>query len=231
MAYFLANEALKAYQRSGRLELVLWDHHGECAGPAHMRCWQPLVYSHAVLQAWGSGLRLLMIDIDEYFVLPRADSTLADALRGNCTGGQPMVRPAAQSSMRSTCTARPDSSAEARGPAGSSTRLPRADFSELTNVWPQPVPPAERVCMRRSLCRATMCTWDPRRAARCRREPPRRACGARTSAPRGPRRTRSRCTACRLRSPTRTARTWWTPSTWPRSRRAHARISSNSRWL
>jgi hypothetical protein len=137
MAVFLANEVLKAYQRSGRLELVLWDHHGECAGPAHMRCWQPLVYSHAILQAWGSGLRLVMIDIDEYFVLPQANSTLAGALQGNCTGGQPMVRPAAHGPAHSRRAARPDSSAEARGGAdicGSSKQLLQADFSDLTDV-------------------------------------------------------------------------------------------------
>ena len=72
--------------RAGQLELVLWDHMGECVGPAHMRCWQPLVYSHALLEAWGGGTRLLISDIDEYFVLPTANTSLAGALQG-CTGG------------------------------------------------------------------------------------------------------------------------------------------------
>ena len=79
--------------RAGQLELVLWDHMGECVGPPHMRCWQPLVYSHALLEAWGSGTRLLISDIDEYFVLPAANASLAGALQG-CTGGsKAMARP------------------------------------------------------------------------------------------------------------------------------------------
>ena len=44
LAGFLADEALRAYVRAGQLELVLWDHLGECEGPPHMRCWQPIVY-------------------------------------------------------------------------------------------------------------------------------------------------------------------------------------------
>ena len=38
-----------------------------------------------VLEAWGGGARLLISDIDEYFVLPRADTSLGSALEG-CTG-------------------------------------------------------------------------------------------------------------------------------------------------
>jgi len=63
-------------------------------GPPHMRCWQPIVYSHAVLEAWGSGLHLLISDIDEYFVLPTNDTTFAAVFEGNCINGKPMVRPA-----------------------------------------------------------------------------------------------------------------------------------------
>ena len=79
--------------RAGQLELVLWDHLGQCMGPKHMRCWQPLVYSHAVLEAWGGSARLLISDIDEYFVLPQANASLAGALE-LCTGAnKAMARP------------------------------------------------------------------------------------------------------------------------------------------
>ncbi len=90
---FLRDRRLRAFVRAGQLELVLWDHLGECVGPPHMRCWQPIVYSHAILEAWGSGLHLLISDIDEYFVLPKANTTFAGVLEGNCTNGRAMVRP------------------------------------------------------------------------------------------------------------------------------------------
>lgn len=92
LAAFMADERLRAHVRAGQLELVLWDHLGECVGPPHMRCWQPIVYSHALLEAWGAGALLLMSDIDEYFVLPKPGMTLAGVLEG-CTGGKSMVCP------------------------------------------------------------------------------------------------------------------------------------------
>ena len=91
LAAFLADERLRAHVRAGQLELVLWDHLGECVGPPHMRCWQPIVYSHALLEAWGNGALLLISDIDEYFVLPKRGMTLAGVLEG-CTGGKSMAR-------------------------------------------------------------------------------------------------------------------------------------------
>ena len=94
VATFLANPQLKKYVKTGQLEIVLWEHLGECVGPPHMRCWQPLVYSHAVLEAWGCNTYLLISDSDEYFVLPNPQSTLADAL--SCTKNKPMVRPVLQ---------------------------------------------------------------------------------------------------------------------------------------
>ena len=45
---FLADEQLRGFVRGGQLELVLWDHLGECDGPPHMRCWQPIVYRCAL---------------------------------------------------------------------------------------------------------------------------------------------------------------------------------------
>ena len=45
---FLADEQLRGFVRAGQLELVLWDHLGECDGPPHMRCWQPIVYRCAL---------------------------------------------------------------------------------------------------------------------------------------------------------------------------------------
>ena len=90
LAAFLANKQLKEYVRTGQLEIVLWEHLGECVGPPHMRCWQPLVYSHAILEAWGCNTYLLISDSDEYFVLPKSNSTLAEAL--SCTQNKPMVR-------------------------------------------------------------------------------------------------------------------------------------------
>ena len=91
---FLRDERLRVFIRAGQLELVLWDHLGECVGPPHMRCWQPVVYSHAILEAWGSGLHLLISDIDEYFVLPTNDTTFAAIFEGNCINGKPKARPA-----------------------------------------------------------------------------------------------------------------------------------------
>jgi len=93
LSEFLRDERLRVFIRAGQLELVLWDHLGECVGPPHMRCWQPIVYSHAILEAWGSGLHLLISDIDEYFVLPKANTTFAGVLEGNCTNTRAMVRP------------------------------------------------------------------------------------------------------------------------------------------
>ena len=90
---FLGSEQLRAFVRAGQLELVLWDHMGECKGAPHMRCWQPLVYSHALLEAWGSGTHLLISDIDEYFVLPTGNTSLAGALQGCTGGGKAMARP------------------------------------------------------------------------------------------------------------------------------------------
>ena len=58
-----------------------------------MRCWQPLVYSHALLEAWGGGAYLLISDIDEYFVLPKPDTSLAGMMAGNCIGDAAMARP------------------------------------------------------------------------------------------------------------------------------------------
>ncbi|KAK9822188.1 hypothetical protein WJX81_008625 [Elliptochloris bilobata] len=91
LSAFVADDRLKAYVRAGQLELVLWDHLGECVGPPHMRCWQPIVYSHALLEAWGGGAYLLISDIDEYFVLPKKDTSLAGALKF-CTGNKSMVK-------------------------------------------------------------------------------------------------------------------------------------------
>ena len=93
LAAFLADKRLKAFLRAGQLEIVLWDFMGECSGPPHMRCWQPIVYSHALLEAWGCNTYLLISDIDEYFVLPVPDTTLAGALEGCTEGGKPMARP------------------------------------------------------------------------------------------------------------------------------------------
>ena len=77
--------------RTGLLELVLWDHLGECEGPPHIRCWQPLVYSHAVLEAWDANRLLLVSDIDEYFVSPMVNSTLANHIR-TCALNHSMAR-------------------------------------------------------------------------------------------------------------------------------------------
>ena len=89
---FLRDERLRAFVRAGKLQLVLWDHLGECVGPPHMRCWQPIVYSHAILEAWGAGLHLLIADIDEFFVLPINGTTLAGVFEGECLNNRSMVR-------------------------------------------------------------------------------------------------------------------------------------------
>ena len=61
--------------RAGHLVLQLWTDMAECDGPSHIKCWQPMLYSHAILDAWGSGTAYLYIaDPDEYLVLPNKDA-------------------------------------------------------------------------------------------------------------------------------------------------------------
>ena len=61
--------------RAGHLVLQPWTDMAECAGPPHIKCWQPMLYSHAILDAWGSGTAYLFVaDADEYLVLPNKDA-------------------------------------------------------------------------------------------------------------------------------------------------------------
>ncbi|KAK9833478.1 hypothetical protein WJX81_008427 [Elliptochloris bilobata] len=80
---FYADEEVMAAVRAGQLVLQPWTDLAECAGPPHIKCWQPMLYSHAVLDAWGSGTAYLFIaDPDEYLVLPNraAIASVADLL-------------------------------------------------------------------------------------------------------------------------------------------------------
>lgn len=72
---FYADEEVMAAVRAGHLVLQPWTDMAECAGPAHIKCWQPMLYSHAILDAWGSGTAYLYIaDPDEYLVLPNKEA-------------------------------------------------------------------------------------------------------------------------------------------------------------
>lgn len=47
---------------------MLWDATSECVG--HLKCMQPLMYSHALLATWGQPVYLSLADHDEYLALP-----------------------------------------------------------------------------------------------------------------------------------------------------------------
>ena len=75
---FYADEEVMAAVRAGHLVLQPWTDMAECAGPSHIKCWQPMLYSHAILDAWGSGTAYLYIaDPDEYLVLPNKDAIVS----------------------------------------------------------------------------------------------------------------------------------------------------------
>jgi hypothetical protein len=53
---FLTDERLRRLVAEGALEFVLWDSTTECTD--HLKCFQPVMYSHAVLAFWGANVYL-----------------------------------------------------------------------------------------------------------------------------------------------------------------------------
>ncbi len=138
---FYADERIMAYVRAGHLMLQPWTDLAECAGPPHIKCWQTMVYSHAALDAWGSGTAyLLYADPDEYLVFPNqaAVGSVGDVLRW-CTNDAAQARAARAPgcaprapccAARWRCSLHLSALARARSPGGAfdpgtSGRLPR----------------------------------------------------------------------------------------------------------
>ena len=79
----------------GHLEFVLWDSTTECTD--HLKCFQPVMYSHAVLVFWGANVYLSMADHDEYLALPNPNKAAnVQDLIGRCFDGHSQVRPTRQ---------------------------------------------------------------------------------------------------------------------------------------
>ena len=79
----------------GVLEFVLWESTIECGKGARLKCWQPVLYSHAILAAWGTGpnLYLSFADHDEYLAIPYPDSIgSVQAIITMCSAGQTQAR-------------------------------------------------------------------------------------------------------------------------------------------
>jgi hypothetical protein len=53
---FLTDERLRRLVAENALEFVLWDSTTECTD--HLKCFQPVMYSHAVLAFWGANVYL-----------------------------------------------------------------------------------------------------------------------------------------------------------------------------
>ena len=71
LAGFAEDPRLRRLWADGALEFVLWDSTSECVG--HLKCMQPLMYSHALLATWGQPVYLSLADHDEYLALPDPD--------------------------------------------------------------------------------------------------------------------------------------------------------------
>ena len=71
----LEDRHLQQFLADGTLELVLWEGTAECGKGARLKCWQPVLYSHAILAAWGSDVYLSLADHDEYLALPAGGPT------------------------------------------------------------------------------------------------------------------------------------------------------------
>ena len=57
---FMSDPRLVRLVDKGVLEFVLWESTIECGKGARLKCWQPVLYSHAILAAWGTGPNLYL---------------------------------------------------------------------------------------------------------------------------------------------------------------------------
>jgi len=92
---FMADARLATLVDKGVLEFVLWESTVECGKGARLKCWQPVLYSHAILAAWGTGPNLYysFADHDEYLAMPYPNSigTVQDIIT-MCSAGQTQAR-------------------------------------------------------------------------------------------------------------------------------------------
>ena len=86
----------------GVLELVVWESTVECGKGARLKCWQPVLYSHAILAAWGTrpNLYYSFADHDEYLAMPYPDhiGSVQDIIT-MCSDGQTQVRAGLRSGL------------------------------------------------------------------------------------------------------------------------------------
>ena len=75
LSALLADRRLAPFLADGTLQLVLWEGVAECGKGARLKCWQPVLYSHAILAAWGTNAYLSLADHDEYLALPAGGPT------------------------------------------------------------------------------------------------------------------------------------------------------------
>ncbi len=120
VASFLADPRLAALVDAGRLVLVLWEGTAWCSGPAHIKCWQPVIYSHAILMGWGmANLRLALADHDEYLALPSPSVRSVQALVKYCFRGRTIARLWRYDAFCAACASADDEAdLWSRGPAG-----------------------------------------------------------------------------------------------------------------
>jgi len=94
LAGLLRDARLAAFRADGTLEIVLWEGTAECGKGARLKCWQPVLYSHAVLAAWGTDAYLSLADHDEYLALPAGGPTRSvQDLIAICGGFDSQVAP------------------------------------------------------------------------------------------------------------------------------------------
>lgn len=67
----LKNAELVDYVSRGQLQIVVWDSFPKYDTPGFPTTDQPLQYSHALLENWGRGVRILVADVDEFLVTPQ----------------------------------------------------------------------------------------------------------------------------------------------------------------
>ena len=91
----MTDERLVRLIEKGVLEVVVWESMVECGKGARLKCWQPVVYSHAILAAWGTrpNLYYSFADHDEYLAMPYPDhiGSVQDIIT-MCSDGQTQVR-------------------------------------------------------------------------------------------------------------------------------------------
>ncbi|GAQ81924.1 hypothetical protein KFL_000940330 [Klebsormidium nitens] len=80
----LKHAELVDYVSRGQLQIIVWDSFPKYDTPGFPTTDQPLQYSHALLENWGRGLRILVADVDEFLVTPHRGnvSTVLACARG-----------------------------------------------------------------------------------------------------------------------------------------------------